>query len=120
MENTIPILILLGLAIMLSIGILGISYVLGPKNPLATKLSPYECGVSPEGGPHTPFVSQFYLIAVLFLLIDVEATFFFPWALVYRTSLSEGPLLLIALIIYVVIFSVGLLYILRKNCLKLN
>lgn len=108
------------MAMLLSGTILLGSYILGVKNPLRVKLSTYECGVDPEGNPHAPFFSRFYLLAVMFLLVDVEAAFFFPWAVAYRASLAEGQLLLVALVFYLAIFSIGLFYILRKNCLGLR
>lgn len=120
MDSYFPILLLMGLALLLGIGILITSHCLGPKNPLAAKLSPYECGVSPEGSPHARFSSRFYIVAVMFLLLDVEAAFFFPWALVYRESLAAGPTLFVALIIYLGIFVVGLYFIIKKDCLRLK
>ena len=120
MEAYIPIAILLVGGITLCLGILGVTTVLGPRNPTAAKLSPYECGTRPEGNARQPFKSRFYLIAVLFLLFDVEAAFFFPWALIYRDSLQLGPGLLIAMLVYLFFMVLGLVYVFRKNCLELN
>ncbi|MBI1860220.1 MAG: NADH-quinone oxidoreductase subunit A [Deltaproteobacteria bacterium] len=120
MENYIPVLLLLGFAIIVASSILVLSWWLGPKKPLAVKLSAYECGVNAEGSPHAPFASKFYLVAVMFLLVDVEAAFFFPWALVYKESLQLGPILFVALVIYVAIFALGLFYIIKKDCLRLR
>lgn len=96
------------------------AYWVGPKNPVSSKLSTYECGVKPEGSAHTPFKNHFYVVAVLFLLFDVEAAFFFPWALVYRESLQEGTAILLAGGVYLVLMVIGLVYIFRKDCLRLN
>ncbi len=120
MENYLAILLLLGMASALSGAILAGSYWLGVRNPGAAKLSTYECGVTAEGSPHAPFFSRFYLVAVMFLLVDVEAAFFFPWAVAYRQSLLQGQVLLIALIVYLAIFSLGLFYIVKKDCLGLK
>jgi NADH-quinone oxidoreductase subunit A len=101
--------------------ILALTTWLGPRNPSGVKMAAYECGVRAEGNPHAPFTSRFYLIAVLFLLLDVEAAFFFPWALVYRESLTtSGGLYLSILCFYAGLFLLGLFYILRKNCLRLS
>ena len=97
-----------------------VTNILGPKNPTAAKLSPYECGVKPEGNARTPFRIHFYLIAVLFLLFDVEAAFFFPWALVYRESLQTDGTLLLALLVYMGLMVLALIYIFRKDCLRLR
>lgn len=120
MESFWPIAILAGLALVLCVGILAITTILGPKNPLKSKLSPYECGVRPESDARTPFRNRFYLIAVLFLLFDVEAAFFFPWALVYRESLAEGPALLIAMGIYLAFMILALVYVFKKDALEIR
>jgi NADH-quinone oxidoreductase subunit A len=120
MVNLVPIAILLVVALLLCIGILVVTTLLGPKNPVPSRLGTYECGVKPEGGAHIPFKSSFYLIAVLFLLFDVEAAFFLPWALVYKESLAQGPSLLWAMLIYLGLMTIGLAYILRKKILRLT
>jgi len=120
METLLPLAILLIVSLLLCVGILAVTQILGPKRPVPMQLSTYECGVKPEGGSHVPFKSSFYLVAVLFLLFDVEAAFFLPWALVYKNSLAEGPALFWALIVYLGLMAIGLFYILRKNILRLN
>ena len=120
MESFFPIVILLVISLGVCVSIFAITSLLGPKNPLASKLSPYECGVEPEGNARTPFKSRFYLIAVMFLLLDVEAAFFFPWALIYRESLKTDGSLLWAMLIYLAFMVLGLVYIFRKNCLELE
>ena len=60
------------------------SYVLGVKKPDPRKLAPYECGINPIGTARDRFSVKFYLVAMLFLLFDIEAVFLFPWAVVYR------------------------------------
>lgn len=120
MVTLIPIAILLVTSLLLCVGILVVTHTLGPKNPVKSKMSTYECGVQPEGTARTPFKSSFYLIAVLFLLFDVEAAFFLPWALVYKNSMAGGPSLLYAMILYMGMTLLGLFYILRKNTFKLN
>jgi NADH-quinone oxidoreductase subunit A len=119
-EAFLPIAILLVFAIIVAGAIYALTSVLGPKNPLASKLGTYECGVKPEGNARTPFKSHFYLIAVLFLLFDVEAAFFLPWALVYRESLLSGGTLLLAMSVYLGLVALGLAYIFRKDCLRLS
>lgn len=120
MESFLPIGILLILALLVCGSIYTLTSLLGPKNPVASKLGTYECGVKPEGTARTPFRIQFYLIAVLFLLFDVEAAFFLPWALVYRESLASGGALLIAALVYLALMAIGLVYIFKKDCLRLG
>jgi len=117
----LPIAILFIIGAGAGIVIVGVSALMGPRNPQATKLTTYECGVTPEGSSRIPFKSRFYLIAVLFLLFDVEAVFFFPWALVYRESVRLGDSgLLWAMLIYMSFMVLGLVYIFRKNVLELD
>ena len=120
MEAFLPIAILLILAIVVSGAVFILTSVLGPNNPIAAKLSVYECGVKPEGNARQPFRNQFYMIAVLFLLFDVEAAFFLPWALVYRESLAQDATLFVALLAYLALLVLGLVYVFRKDCLRLN
>lgn len=120
MESFLPVAILLIYAVIVCGAIFLLTTVLGPSNPLASKLSVYECGVKPEGTARRPFKMHFYLIAVMFLLFDVEAAFFFPWALVYRESLKTDATLLIALMVYMGLLVLGLIYVFRKDALRLK
>ena len=121
MEAFLPVGFLLVFALLLCVGLFTVKRLLGPRNPIPSKLATYECGVvSTEGNARAPFKTSFYLIAVLFLLFDVEAAFFFPWALVYKESLAQGPGLLIAMLVYMGLLVLGLVYIFRKDCLRLN
>lgn len=79
------------------------------------KLRPYECGVEPVGDGWVQFNARYYLVALFFVLFDVEAAFLFPWALVVR-SLGAGGLVAIAL--FVVVLMLGWLYGLRKDALR--
>lgn len=102
-------------------GIFVLTTLLGPRNPIAAKMTPYECGIkTDQGGPRVPFKNRFYLIAVLFLLFDVEAAFFFPWALVYRESLAQNGMLLLAFGVYLAFMLLALAYIYGKNALELK
>jgi NADH-quinone oxidoreductase subunit A len=116
----LPIAILGLLGIVISAGIFVVSTLLGPRNPTAIKMSTYECGVPIEGNARSPFKTQFYLVAVLFLLFDVEAAFFFPWALVYKESLKVDGTLFLAFAIYLSFVVLGLIYIFKKDCIRFN
>lgn len=114
----IPVGILFIFAIIVCAVIYIATTTLGTKIFSASKLSTYECGVAPEGNARQPFKLGFYLIAVLFLLFDVEAAFFFPWALVYRESLQTGGALLFAMLAYMFFMVLALVFVLRKNVLR--
>src|SRR5688572_30531727 len=84
LESWAPVLIFLILVTGFGVVSLVMSYLLGVKKPNARKLAPYECGVNPIGTARERFSVKFYLVAMLFLLFDIEAVFLFPWAVVYR------------------------------------
>jgi NADH-quinone oxidoreductase subunit A len=114
----IPVLILMLVGLALGSIILVASYILGPKMPSRQKDTPFECGVPPVGDARHRFSVRFYLVAILFLLFDVEAIFFFPWAIVYKKYLSINPFILIEMAIFVAILLVGFFYVLRKGALE--
>ncbi len=90
-EQYIPLLLVVGIAAALSLLFLGISYWLGPKRPTAMKETSYECGIEPRGSIQVRFFIRFFLVALLFLLFDLEAVFLYPWAILYRAYASvEG------------------------------
>ena len=80
----LPILIFLGIALLLSAAFvflpIGVSYLTGTSNPTAEKLSEYECGFPAFEDPRSQFDVRFYLVAILFIIFDLEAAFLFPWA----------------------------------------
>lgn len=113
----IPVLILMAIAAVLGIVIITISYLLGPKITNRLKNQPFECGVPPADNTGHRFSVRFYLVAILFLLFDVEAIFFFPWAVVYKKYLSINSFILMEMGIFVGILLVGYFYVLRKGAL---
>ncbi len=114
----IPILILMIIGAAIGIGAMTLSHLLGPKLPNRMKDSPFECGVGPVGDARHRFSVRFYLVAILFLLFDVEAIFFFPWAVVYKKYLSINQFILIEMAVFVAILLVGYFYVLRKGALE--
>jgi NADH-quinone oxidoreductase subunit A len=89
----------------------------------ATKDTPYECGMVPEGGPQARFSVKFYLVAMLFILFDIEVVFMYPWAVVYRQFVSgTGPFLhrteiFWSMLSFVGILTVGYVYAIMKGAL---
>ena len=114
----IPVLIMMAIGILIGTTIVGLSQLLGPR--IATKLkdTAFECGVAPHSDAKQRFSVRFYLVAILFLLFDVEAIFFFPFALIYREFLSFNNFILIEMGIFVAILLVGYFYVLRKGALE--
>ena len=113
----LPVLILLGVAVAFAVGNLIISKLVGKRaksNP--TKDSPYECGMLAEGEGSSRMSVKFYLVAMLFILFDIEVVFMFPWAVVYKDMLSQNADLIFgSMISFLGILLVGYIYALKKN-----
>jgi NADH-quinone oxidoreductase subunit A len=95
---------------------------LGPKKITKSKLEPFECGNPSAGNPKTRFSVKFYVVAVIFVVFDIEALFFFPWAVVFR-QLSQGPGLLflfgaIEMGLFLLVLAIVLYYAWRKGGLE--
>lgn len=114
----IPVLVLLLVALAIGGLILALSRFLGPQIAGLRKDQPFECGVPPVGDTHRRFSVRFYLVAILFLLFDVEAIFFYPWAVVYRKYLTINSFILVEMLFFVAILLVGYFYVLRKGALE--
>ena len=115
-QDYLPIIIYTALAVVL-IGLpLALQYILSPRqNKSGDKLIPYECGEIPEGSAWVQFNIRFYVIALIFLIFDVEIVFLFPWAVVYQ---QLGLLAFIEAFIFVLILIVGFVYVWAKGDLE--
>ena len=109
--------ILLFLLVGLGVGVapMALGKVLGPSNPTAEKLAPYECGMPATGSPWVSPNIRFYIFCLLFVVFDVEALFVFPWAVNFRALGMEG---FAAVAVFVGVIAVGLAYAWRKGTLK--
>jgi NADH-quinone oxidoreductase subunit A len=114
----IPVLILMLIGMILGVAITILSQALGPKIAGRRKDMPFECGVPPLDDAKRRFSVRFFLVAILFLLFDVEAIFFIPWALVFKKYLSINAFILIEMAVFAVILLVGYIYVLRKGALE--
>ncbi len=101
---------------------LGLSAILGPKKYSASKYSTYECGLTPVGSARERISVKFFLVAILFILFDVEVVFLFPWALLYKQFIAEGMglFMLVEMGLFMVILVLGLAFIWRKGVLEWN
>ena len=93
-----------------------LSAKLGPKNPTAVKLAPFECGKDPIAIPLGKLAIRFYLIAILFILFDVELVFLYPWAVIYRQL--PGTVGLVEMGVFLGILMVGYVYAWDNGALK--
>ncbi|HLB59247.1 MAG TPA: NADH-quinone oxidoreductase subunit A [Bdellovibrionota bacterium] len=99
--------------------LLGVSHLLGPHFKSPAKQMPYECGVPISGGVRHPFSVKFYLIALFFILFDIEIVFLFPWALIYRRVIDQaGVVILVDMAFFVAVLLIGLAYIWKKGALE--
>lgn len=112
MEEYIGAFILLVFAVLIAGGMLFATSILGPKKNFADKMEPFECGESPIVSPNQRFSVKFYLIAVLFILFDIEVVFLFPWAVIFK---QLGLFGLIEMLVFILILGVGLLYVWKRG-----
>ena len=112
-----PVLMLAALAALFSFGMLGMSVVLGQKGRRsAIKDTPYEGGMLPVGEGNARFSVKFYLVAMLFILFDIEVVFLYPWAVIYKDMLkTNADLIFGAMLSFLGILFVGYVYALKKD-----
>lgn len=116
-ETYLPVLLTLGLAISIGLVLLAISYGLGRKRSGATQLSPYESGMPLMDQARKRISIVFFLIAIDFIVFDLEAAFLYPWALVFRDG---GWPLFGAVLVFIALILVGYVYVWRKGGLDLS
>ena len=104
-----------GVVVALGGGIIAASRLLGPRRPAPEKLSPYECGVPVITSLHQRHSVHFYLVAILFILFDIETVFLIPWAVLFRSLSVPG---LIEMGIFLGVVGFGLLYVWRRGALE--
>jgi NADH-quinone oxidoreductase subunit A len=95
--------------------VMGVTHWMGPKRKSNIKLETFECGIDVQGNARTPFSIKYFLVAILFVLFDVEVIFMYPWAVNFKTL---GMLGIIEMFSFIAIFLVGFFYIIKKGALK--
>lgn len=113
-ESYLPLFFFLVLTILLVAGLIALSRLIGNRTHGKVKDLPYECGNVPSGSARQRFSVKFYLVAVLFILFDVEAVFLYPWALTLRSLGFYG---LISMLVFLGVLGLGLCYVWRKGAL---
>lgn len=115
LQNYLPVLIfiIIGLGVGLVIPLLG--YILSPKHPDPSKLSSYECGFEPFNDSRAPFDVRYYLVAILFIIFDLETAFLVPWAVVFR---ELGWFGMISMGIFLGLLTIGFIYEWKKGALE--
>ena len=111
----LPIALMFFVALGFVVFVMIVSHWLGPKRKTKVKQDPFECGIEPQGDAHVPFSVKYFLIAILFVLFDVEVIFMYPWAVNFR---ELGMLGFVEMMTFVALFLVGFVYIIKKGALK--
>jgi NADH-quinone oxidoreductase subunit A len=115
LETYFPILVFLGIAIGMAVGMMGASYLIGPKNSYDAKCSQYECGFEPFNRIRMQFDVRFYLLAIMFIIFDIEAAFMFPWAVAFT---DIGLIGFIEMVLFLFVLLVGYIYAWKKGALE--
>jgi NADH-quinone oxidoreductase subunit A len=115
MRAYLPVLLFLLGALSFGAATIAMSTFIVPRRNNAVKNAPYECGVEPVGDARARFSVKFYLVAVLFILFDIEAVFLYPWAVAFKQLGMYG---LIEMLLFILILLVGYLYLLKKRALE--
>ena len=114
LKDYLPIIVFLLVALVLSVAFVAVNYLASPKNPDPEKLSAYECGFEPFEEARMQFDIRYYLVAILFILFDLEIAFLFPWAVAFKDLDFLG---LISMMIFLAILVVGFAYEWAKGAL---
>jgi len=118
-------LLLLGFVAFNAVLLIGLSHLLAPRKPTALKDSPYESGMPPLGNAHERFSVKFYLVAMLFIIFDIETVFLIPWGTIYFDGggggAAGGPstgFLLVEMLVFMLILAVGYVYVWKRGALQ--
>lgn len=115
MNEYIAILIMLALAAATSVGMLVATTLIGPKKYSAEKMAPFECGETQLASPRLRFSVKFYLVALFFVIFDIEAVFLYPWAVLFK---QLGLFGFVEMMIFIAILAVGLIYVWKRGALE--
>jgi len=116
LRDYVPVLLQIVVAVGFAVAALLVSALLGKSGRRTpTKYSAYECGMVPHGKGQPPFNVKFYLVAMLFILFDLEIVFMYPWAVVYKEMIAQGKTIFWSMLSFVTILMVGYAYALRKG-----
>jgi NADH-quinone oxidoreductase subunit A len=115
MEQYIPIVIMVGVGALAGVVFTNINRWIGPRHPSEEKLSTYESGMEPVRSARERFSVKFYLVAMLFIVFDIEIVFMYPWAVMFRRLGVPG---FIEMMAFIAVVLVGLVYVVKKGALR--
>ena len=118
-EQYIPVFLVIGFAALFAIGTVFASEIFGPKRPSTSKQSTYESGMKPIGTTHERISVKYYLVAMFFIIFDLEVIFVYPWAVEFKKMFDEtGISVFISMLIFLIVLELGYLYAYKKGGFK--
>lgn len=121
LSSYIAVLVQIAVALGIGIAIVGASHIFGQRAKRnVLKDSAYECGNEPEGIPHPRFGARFYIVAMLFVLFDIEVVFMIPFAIAYPELIGEKLPILLPALFFIAVLAVGIFYEVKKDVLNWN
>jgi NADH-quinone oxidoreductase subunit A len=118
LREYLPVLLQILVAMLFAVSALLVSVLVGKRGKRTrAKDLPYECGMLPEGERLPRFSVKFYIVAMLFILFDIEIVFMYPWAVVYRDAIKESSVIFWSMLSFIAILMVGYVYALKKGAL---
>ena len=120
LNDFVPLLLMIVLATGLALTLLKAQQFLGPRRPNRIKRSAYESGMDPIGTARQRYSVKFYLVAMIFIIFDIEVVFFYPWAVVFRDMVRESAFILWEMLGFVGLLGLGYVYVWRKGGLDWN
>ncbi|MFQ5584851.1 MAG: NADH-quinone oxidoreductase subunit A [Calditrichia bacterium] len=118
LSQYIPILILLALVLLIAAGLFIATHIISPRFRNRIKSSVYESGVPTQMEARLRYPVRFYIVAVMFILFDIEVVFLYPWAVVYRGFLSQGWFIFWEMFVFLAILFAGYIYLLKRGAFK--
>lgn len=124
MREYFPILMIFIFVLGFAVTNIALSHFIGRRKDIRAKLIPYECGMDPVGSAHQRFSVKFYLVAMLFILFDIEAIFLVPWATVFRQMITvwgwSRQFAFVEMILFIAVLLVGYIYVWKKGLFEWN
>jgi len=118
-EQYIPVFLVIGFALIFAVATVFSSGIFGPQRPTSEKNSTYESGMKPVGTTHERVSVKYYLVAMLFIIFDIEVIFVYPWAVEFRRMFHESGIgVFISMLIFLIILELGYLYAYKKGAFK--
>ncbi len=118
LQPYVPLLLLMAFVVLNAILMLGVSHIFSSYRRTPTKIAPYESGMPVLGNARERFSVKFYLVAMLFIVFDIETVFMFPWAVAFRQLPGIAGLLIVEMFVFIVILAVGYVYLWKRGGLQ--